>query len=77
MDSLAFEDVAVNFTWEEWLLLDSSQKKLHRDMMLESIRNLASVVAKQPDHDIDEQEKNHGQKLRVWASVLLVSGHRV
>uniref|UniRef100_A0A8C2Y4I5 KRAB domain-containing protein n=1 Tax=Capra hircus TaxID=9925 RepID=A0A8C2Y4I5_CAPHI len=43
IDSLAFEDVAVNFTWEEWLLLDSSQKKLHRDMMLESIRNLASV----------------------------------
>ncbi|XP_070229713.1 zinc finger protein 709-like [Bos mutus] len=65
MDSLAFEDVAVNFTWEEWVLLDSSQKKLHRDVMLENIRNLASVVAKRPDHhDIDEQEKNHGKKLR-------------
>ena len=57
--------MAVNFTQDEWVLLDSSQKKLHRDVMLENIRNLASVVAKRPDHhDIDEQENNHGKKLR-------------
>uniref|UniRef100_A0A4W2F3V5 KRAB domain-containing protein n=1 Tax=Bos indicus x Bos taurus TaxID=30522 RepID=A0A4W2F3V5_BOBOX len=42
-DSLVFEDVAVNFTQDEWVLLDSSQKKLYRDVMLENIRNLASV----------------------------------
>ena len=40
---MAFEDVAVNFTQEEWALLDSSQKFLCREVMQETCRNLASV----------------------------------
>ncbi|XP_044794742.1 zinc finger protein 705F-like isoform X2 [Bubalus bubalis] len=43
LEPVMFEDVAVNFTQEEWSLLDKSQKNLFRNVMLETVSHLVSV----------------------------------
>lgn len=42
-DLVTFEDLTVNFTQDEWALLDSSQKNLYREVVGEIFVTLASV----------------------------------
>ncbi|KAM9031449.1 uncharacterized protein ACOB8E_015866 isoform 5-T8 [Sarcophilus harrisii] len=40
---MTFKDVAVNFTLEEWSLLDHSQKELFKEVTLENVWNFLSL----------------------------------
>ncbi|XP_073909893.1 zinc finger protein 124-like isoform X3 [Castor canadensis] len=66
MASVTFDDVCVKFTQEEWALLDPSQQKMCRDVMVETFRNLASVANKITEEDQTNEEvyRNSRRHLR-------------
>ncbi|XP_010602515.1 zinc finger protein 891 [Fukomys damarensis] len=42
-EPVTIKDITVEFTQEEWMMLDSAQRSLYKDIMLENCRNLTAV----------------------------------
>ncbi|KAM6468003.1 uncharacterized protein PHA67_018977 isoform 2-T2 [Liasis olivaceus] len=53
---MSFKEVAVYFSEEEWALLDSDQKALHGEVMLENSRNVASLTKPDPASWLEEED---------------------
>uniref|UniRef100_UPI0020221255 zinc finger protein 431-like n=1 Tax=Myodes glareolus TaxID=447135 RepID=UPI0020221255 len=52
---VTYEDVYIHFTWDEWALLDPSQKNLYKEVMLDTYRNLTAIANNWEDHNIEEE----------------------
>ncbi|XP_036045860.1 zinc finger protein 431-like isoform X3 [Onychomys torridus] len=61
MTAVTYDDVHIDFTWEEWTLMDPAQKNLYKDVMLETYRNLTAIGFSWEDHNIEEHCQSSGR----------------
>ncbi|XP_060232149.1 zinc finger protein 431-like [Meriones unguiculatus] len=80
-NSVTYNDVLVEFSQEEWALLEPSQKQLYKNVMLETYNNLTAIGYNWEDHDIEEHfqsstsNRSHGYLRLTWWTNLTSKSH--
>uniref|UniRef100_A0A8I6AT72 Zinc finger protein 799 n=1 Tax=Rattus norvegicus TaxID=10116 RepID=A0A8I6AT72_RAT len=65
MEPVTLEDVAVDFTLEEWTMLNLWQKQLYKEVMQDTLRNLCYIGNKQEHQNIENEYENLWKKLSI------------
>ncbi|EHB13763.1 Zinc finger protein 120, partial [Heterocephalus glaber] len=65
-EAVTLEAVAVNFTMEEWAVLNLSQKKLYRNVMWETLMNTTAIGRTWGKPQIEGECKNCSRSLRIY-----------